>query len=306
MNNEVPLFMRTFDDIYNYVKNLNPKVIAVAQAADDDVLEAIKEASDRGIIKSILIGNKEKIERIAASIGLVLTKHEIIEAKNNLEACQIAVKLVSEGKADILMKGLVQTAEILKVVLDKDIGLRTGRTLSHVAVFESPYNRLILLTDAAMNIAPDLKVKIDIILNAVDVAREIGIDAPRVAVLGAVETVNMDMQATLDAAVLSKMSERGQIKGAIIDGPLALDNALSVEAARHKGIISPVAGNADILLVPDIEAGNMLYKSITYIGERKIAGIIMGAKKPIVLTSRSDSSEAKFNSIMLASIASNR
>ena len=298
--------MRTFDDIYNYVKNLNPKVIAVAQAADDDVLEAIKEASDRGIIKSILIGNKEKIERIAASIGLVLTKHEIIEAKNNLEACQIAVKLVSEGKADILMKGLVQTAEILKVVLDKDIGLRTGRTLSHVAVFESPYNRLILLTDAAMNIAPDLKVKIDIILNAVDVAREIGIDAPRVAVLGAVETVNMDMQATLDAAVLSKMSERGQIKGAIIDGPLALDNALSVEAARHKGIISPVAGNADILLVPDIEAGNMLYKSITYIGERKIAGIIMGAKKPIVLTSRSDSSEAKFNSIMLASIASNR
>ncbi|MGB9678773.1 MAG: phosphate butyryltransferase [Thermoanaerobacteraceae bacterium] len=298
--------MRTFDDIYNYVKNLNPKVIAVAQAADDDVLEAIKEASDRGIIKSILIGNKEKIERISASIGLVLTKHEIIEAKNNLEACQIAVKLVSEGKADILMKGLVQTAEILKVVLDKDIGLRTGRTLSHVAVFESPYNRLILLTDAAMNIAPDLKVKIDIILNAVDVAREIGIDAPRVAVLGAVETVNMDMQATLDAAVLSKMSERGQIKGAIIDGPLALDNALSVEAARHKGIISPVAGNADILLVPDIEAGNMLYKSITYIGERKIAGIIMGAKKPIVLTSRSDSSEAKFNSIMLASIASNR
>ncbi|MFV9568327.1 phosphate butyryltransferase [Thermoanaerobacter mathranii] len=297
--------MRTFEEMYNYVKDLPPKTIAVAQAADEDVLEAIKEAHEKGIVKAILVGDKEKIERTASSILLDLKDHEIIDTKNNLEACREAVKLVSEGKADILMKGLVQTAEILRVVLDKEIGLRTGRTLSHVAVFESPYNRLILLTDAAMNIAPDLKVKIDIILNAVDVARQIGIDAPRVAVLGAVETVNPDMQATLDAAILSKMSERGQIKGAIIDGPLALDNALSVEAARHKGIISPVAGNADILLVPDIEAGNMLYKAITYIAQRRIAGIIMGAKSPIVLTSRADSSEAKFNSIMLASLASN-
>lgn len=297
--------MRNFEEMYNHVKKLKPKTVSVAQAADEDVLEAIKEASLKGIIKGILVGDKEKIERIAYSISMPLKEHEIIDVKDNLQACRMAVKLVSEGKADMLMKGLVQTADILKIVLDKEIGLRSGRTLSHVAVFESPYNRLILLTDAAMNIAPDLKAKIDIILNAVDVAREIGIDAPKVAVLGAVETVNTDMQATLDAAVLSKMSERGQIKGVIIDGPLALDNALSIEAARHKGIISPVAGNADILLVPDIEAGNMLYKSITYIAERKIAGIIMGAKKPIILTSRSDSSESKFNSIMLAAIAAN-
>ncbi|MGB9780737.1 phosphate butyryltransferase [Caldanaerobacter sp.] len=297
--------MRTFAELYEHVKNLPPKVIAVAQAADEDVLEAIKEAHEKGIVRAILVGDKEKIERIASSIGMSLKDHEIVEAKSNLDACREAVRLVNEGKADILMKGLVQTAEILKVVLDKEIGLRTGRTLSHVAVFESPYERLILLTDAAMNIAPDLKVKIDIILNAIDVAKQIGIDAPRVAILGAVETVNPDMQATLDAAILSKMSERGQIKGAIIDGPLALDNALSIEAARHKGIVSPVAGNADILVVPDIEAGNILYKAITYIAQREIAGIIMGAKKPIVLTSRADSSDAKFNSIMLASLASN-
>lgn len=297
--------MRTFAELYEHVKNLPPKVIAVAQAADEDVLEAINEAYEKGIVRAILVGDKEKIERIASSIGMSLKDHEIVEAKSNLDACREAVRLVSEGRADILMKGLVQTAEILRVVLDKEIGLRTGRTLSHVAVFESPYNRLILLTDAAMNIAPDLKVKIDIILNAIDVARQIGIDAPRVAVLGAVETVNPDMQATLDAAILSKMSERGQIKGAIIDGPLALDNALSIEAARHKGIVSHVAGNADILVVPDIEAGNILYKAVTYIAQRKIAGIIMGAKKPIVLTSRADSSDAKFNSIILASLASN-
>lgn len=298
--------MRNFEEMYDYVKNLKPKTVSVAQAADEDVLESIKEASRKGIIKGILVGDKEKIERIASSLSMSLKEHEIIDVKDSIEACRMAVKLVSEGRADMLMKGLVQTADILKVVLDKEIGLRYGRTLSHVAVFESPYNRLILLTDAAMNIAPDLKAKIDIILNAVDVARAIGIDAPKVAALGAVETVNTDMQATLDAAVLSKMSERGQIKGVIIDGPLALDNALSIEAARHKGIISPVAGNADILLVPDIEAGNMLYKSITYIAKRKIAGIIMGAKKPIILTSRSDSSESKFNSILLASIAANK
>ncbi|HHY80007.1 MAG TPA: phosphate butyryltransferase [Thermoanaerobacter sp.] len=294
--------MKTFKEMYNYVKKLAPKTIAVAQAADEDVLEAIKEAHERGIVNAILVGDREKIERIASSISMPLRDHEIIDIKSSLEACREAVKLVSDGKADILMKGLVQTAEILRVVLDKEIGLRTGRTLSHVAVFESPYNRFILLTDVAMNIAPDLKAKIDIILNAADVARQIGIAMPKVAVLGAVETVNPDMQATVDAAILSKMSERGQIKNVIIDGPLALDNALSEESARQKGIVSPVAGNADILLAPDIEAGNILYKAITYIAERKIAGIIMGAKRPIVLTSRADSSESKFNSIMLASL----
>lgn len=297
--------MKTFKEMFEAAKGLKPKIVAVAQAADEDVLMAVKEASEKGIIKSILVGDKSKIEKIAHSISMPLQEHEIIDVKDPQEACYNAVKLVSDGKSDMLMKGLVQTSEILKVVLDKEIGLRTGRILSHVAIFESPYDRLMFLSDAAMNIAPDLKAKIDIINNASDVAKRIGVEIPKVAVLGAVEVVNQAMQATIDAAVLSKMSERGQFKDIIVDGPLALDNALSAEAARHKGISSKVAGNADILIVPDIEAGNMLYKSITYIAKKKIAGVIMGAKKPIILTSRSDSSESKFNSILLASIVAN-
>lgn len=294
--------MNSFKEMYDVAKNLKSKIVAVAQAADEDVLMAVKDASEKGIIKSILVGDKSKIEKIATSISMPLKEHEIIDAKDSQEACRIAVKLVSDGKSDMLMKGLVQTSEILKVVLDKEIGLRSGRILSHVAIFESPYDRLILLSDAAMNISPDLKAKIDIIYNASDVAKKIGINIPKVAILGAVEMVNPAMQATIDAAILSKMSDRGQFKDIIVDGPLALDNALSIESARHKDIISKVAGNADILIVPDIEAGNILYKSITFIVNKKIAGVIMGAKKPIILTSRSDSSESKFNSILLASI----
>ncbi|AEF17665.1 phosphate butyryltransferase [Thermoanaerobacterium xylanolyticum LX-11] len=294
--------MKSFKEMYEAVKDLNPKIVAVAQAADVDVLLAVKDAYEKGIIKAVLVGDKSEIERLALSISMPLKDHEIIDVKDDEKACRAAAKLVSDGQADMIMKGLVPTSVILKAVLDKEFDLRSDRLLSHVAVFESSFNRLMLLSDAAMNISPDLKAKIDIIYNAAYVAKKLCIRDPKVAVLAAVEMVNPAMQATIDAAILAKMSDRGQFKGMIVDGPLALDNALSIESAYHKGIISTVAGNADILIVPDIEAGNMLYKAITFIANKRIAGIIVGAKKPVILTSRSDSKESKFNSILLASI----
>jgi phosphate butyryltransferase len=214
------------------------------------------------------------------------------------------VELVSSGNADMVMKGLVDTATFLRAVLDKEKGLRTGKILSHVAVFDVPaLQRIIVLTDAAMNIAPDLMTKKQILENAVGIAKSIGIDTPKVAVVAAVEVVNPDMQPTLDAAVLSKMNDRGQIKGCIVDGPFAIDNALSEEAAEHKGIKSPVAGKADIILVPNIETGNVMYKTLTYTSNAKNGGILAGAAAPVILTSRSDSHESKLYSIALASLA---
>lgn len=295
--------IRNFKELIEKCKEIGPRTIAVAVAQDEEVLTAVDGAYKLGIAKAILVGDKEKIEGIAKACGIDVSKFEVIDEKDNVEAAKKAVQLVSSGKADMVMKGLIGTADILRAVLDKDFGLRTGRVLSHVAVFEYE-DRLMLLTDAAMNIAPDINQKAQIVQNAVIVAKALGIDTPKVAPLAAVELVNPDMPATIDAAMLSKMAERGQIKGAIIDGPLALDNAVSVEAAQHKGIKSPVAGYADILLVPDIEAGNVLYKSIVYFAKAKICGIIAGAKAPVILTSRADSHEAKLNSIALAVLVS--
>ena len=207
----------------------------------------------------------------------------------------------------MLMKGLLETSTILKAVLNKEVGLRTGRLMSHVAVFEIPvFDRLIFITDAALNMYPDLKAKVDIISNAVSVAHSLGIKNPKVAPICAVEVVNPDMPATIDASMLSKMSERGQIKGCVVDGPLAVDNALSEEAAQHKKINSPVAGKADILLLPNIEAANVMYKTLTYTTNSKSGGIIVGASAPVVLTSRADSPESKLNAIALAALVSGK
>ncbi len=291
---------RNFDEVLLAVKERPPKRIAVAAAQDDAVLEAVKGAKEQGIADFILVGDTDKIQNMAEKLDISLEGIPIIQETDDRQAVYQAVSMVSRGEADILMKGLINTADLLRAVLDKEIGLRTGRVLSHVAVYELPgFDRLIMVTDGGMNIAPNLQQKADIIQNSVKLAHVLGIDPAKVAVLAAVEVVNPDMPVTLEAAALAKMADRGQIKGAIVDGPLAFDNAISAEAAKHKGINSLVAGYADILLVPDIEAGNILGKSLVYMAGGRIAGIIMGATKPVIVTSRADTYEAKMMSLAL-------
>ncbi len=292
--------IHAFNEILKAAREKGRKTIAVAVAQDIEVLTAVNGAKNLEIADAILVGDKEEIQKAAAQCGVGLDKFEIIDEKDKEAACRKAVELVSGGKAHLVMKGLVDTSVILKAVLDETIGLRTGNVLSHVAVFDVPgYDRLFYVTDAAMNIAPTLEQKKQIIENAVTVANALGNDNPMVSVLAAVEKVNPKMQATLDAAELVKMNEEGSLKGCTLGGPFALDNAVSVEAAKHKGISHPVAGHADILMVPNIESGNLLYKSMVFFARAKNAGIIVGAKAPVVLTSRADSDEAKLNSIAI-------
>lgn len=298
--------IKNFDELLDVVKDRPKMKLSVAAAQDEEVLIAVDSARKLGIIDAVLVGDKEKIEAIAKAASIDITKYEIVDEKDLKQAARKAVSLVSEGKADYLMKGLIGTADLLRAVLDKEIGLRTKSLLSHVMVYSVPaYHKLLFLTDGGMVTYPDLNQKIQLVNNAVKVAAALGVDPIHVAPLCAVEVINPDMQATLDAAALSKMNQRGQIKGCIIDGPLALDNAISKEAAEHKGIKSPVSGEADILLVPNIEAGNLMGKSMTYFGHAKSAGVIMGAKCPIVLVSRADTHESKLYSIALGSLTSN-
>ncbi|WP_461614447.1 phosphate butyryltransferase [Clostridium sp. Marseille-QA1073] len=295
--------IKSFDEIIGKVKSQAIKTVAVAVAQDEPVLEAIRDAKKSGIANAILVGDREEIISIGKKIGMDMDDFQIIDEKNVNAAALTAVKLVSSGKADMMMKGLIDTATFLRAVLNKEVGLRTGKQMSHIAVFEIPgYDRLIFLTDAAFNMYPELKEKVDIVNNAVMVAKAVGVETPKVAPICAVEVVNPAMQATLDAAMLSKMNERGQIKGCIIDGPLALDNALSEEAAYHKKISGPVAGKADILLMANIEAGNAMYKCLTYTTKSKNGGLLAGAAAPVIVTSRADSPESKMNSIALAAL----
>ncbi|HFJ9458184.1 phosphate butyryltransferase [Bacillus cereus] len=278
------------------------KTVAVAVAEDHEVIEAVAKAIKLQLAQFRLYGNQEKIMGMLQEHGLQTSEHvEVIAAMSSAEAAELSVKAVRNSEADVLMKGNIPTANILKAVLNKEWGLRKGSVLSHVAAFEvQNYDRLIFVTDAAMNIAPDVTQKAAIIQNTVEVAQAIGIDLPKVAPIAAVEVVNPAMQATIDAAMLTQMNRRGQIKDCIVDGPLALDNAVSQIAAEHKGIVSDVAGKADILLVPTIEAGNVLYKSLVYFADAKVGAMIAGAKAPIVLTSRADSAETKVYSLALA------
>lgn len=294
---------KNFDDLLTKLKVAKTKKLAVAVAQDEPVLEAVKAAKDRGIADAILVGDREKIEEVATKIDMDLSSFEIVHEADVKKAALKAIELVSSGQADMVMKGLVDTATFLRSVLNKEVGLRTGKLMSHVSVFEiEGIDRLILLTDAAFNTYPELKDKAQIIKNSVVVAKACGIQTPKVAPICAVEVVNPDMQATVDAALLSKMSDRGQIKGCIVDGPLALDNALSIEAAEHKGISGSVAGNADILLLPNIETANVMYKTLTYTAHTKNGGILVGTSAPVILTSRADSFETKVNSIVLAAL----
>ncbi|UII54783.1 phosphate butyryltransferase [Cytobacillus spongiae] len=292
------------DSLIEKATQYENKTVAVAAAEDHEVIEAVGEALKRNLANFMLFGDKEKIIDIINEIDPDMAKNEhikIIHANSKVLASEQAVKAVKLNEANVLMKGNVPTATILKAVLNKEYGLRTGSVLSHVAVFEVPdYDRFTIVTDAAMNIEPDLSQKAQIVSNAVQIARGIGIDMPKVAPIAAVEVVNPAMQATLDAAALTQMNQRGQIPNCIIDGPLALDNAVSKLAAEHKGIKSEVAGQADILLVPTIEVGNVLYKSLIYFAKAKVGAVIAGAKAPIVLTSRADSAESKLYSLALA------
>jgi phosphate butyryltransferase len=295
------------ENLLTKAAKMNGKVVAVASAEDEEVIEAVSEAIKRDLAQFILFGNKEEILNLIHAKDIIEDQVQIIQARTKEQSAELAVRAVHQKEASVLMKGNVPTATLLKAVLNKEYGLRTGRVLSHVAIFEVPgFQKLKIVTDAAMNIDPDLQQKEQIIVNAVDIAMAIGIERPKVAALAAVEVVNPSMQATIDAASLTIMNKRGQIKNCIIDGPLALDNAISLEAAKHKKIESEIAGQADILLVPTIEAGNVLYKSLIYFAKARVGAVIAGAKAPIVLTSRSDSSESKLNSLALAICSSEK
>ncbi len=299
--------MKRLRELLDLAKEGKRRSIAVAAAEDADVLEAVFLAKKEGIANPVLIGQVKKIEKTAQSLGINLADFEIIDATDTVSAAQLAVKMVRDGTCDLLMKGLVRTAELLRIVLDKEMGFRTGRLLSHVFLVELPRRRRwYAMTDGGIVIAPSISEKLQILENALELMHLLGIKEPKVAVLAAVETVSPSMPATMDAALLTVMAARKQIKGAIVDGPLALDVAISTKAAKVKGVKSPVAGKADILLVPDIEAGNLLGKALVYGCGGVAAGVVMGARKPIVLTSRADSAETKLLSIALGAVLAGR
>jgi len=295
---------RTLEDLQKVIKDTkNKKKLVLAVSQDSQSLGAIYDAYKAGVVDPVLIGSKSETEQLISEGGYDFPDVQIINESDPGKAVEIAVRMVHNHEADILMKGKVGTSDLLKGVLNREWGLRTGRLLSHFALFEvATYHKLIAVTDVAMNIAPNLSDKIHIVNNSVEYLNKMGIAKPKVAVLGAIEMVNENMQATMDAALLSKMNQRDQIKNCIIDGPLAFDNAVSFESAKQKKIKSEVAGDTDLLLMPDIEVGNVLYKSLVFFAKAKVASVILGASAPIVLTSRSDSEESKFNSILLAAI----
>ena len=295
--------IRSMDELTQAAKSAEPRKMAVACAQDAPVLEAVKLAYENKIIIPVLIGDEQKIKEEAAKANVPVQEWDIINVPDKKEACETAAKMASEGKISLIMKGMVDTSVIMKAVLNKEFGLRESGVLSHVGVLEvAGFDRLFAVTDCALNIAPDLDAKAAIINNAVKVCHALGNEEPKVAALCAVEKVNEKMECTLDADRLSKMNQEGQIKGCVVGGPFALDNAVSAEAAAHKGIDSPIAGKADVLLVPDIEAGNLLIKSMEYFGHAKKAGVIMGARIPVALTSRATSPESKMYTIAIAKI----
>ncbi|WP_094607212.1 Phosphate acetyltransferase [Sporomusa silvacetica DSM 10669] len=293
--------IRDFEELELSVKSMGCRKIAIAAAADEDVLKVKDQVEKAGLAVCILVGDKAKILEIAKTLNIEINIDSIIDIPDTVEAAKKAVSLVRLGEADLIMKGHLQTGDFLRAVLDKEVGLRTNRLLSQVTVCQKPDgDGLMLITDCAMNIAPDINGKKMILENAVELALKLDIQKPKVALLCAVEMVNLDMPDTTDAAILSKMAERGQIKNAQVDGPLALDNAMSLISAAHKGIDSPVAGRADILVVPNINVGNALHKSLLFFAGKSIASVVMGAKVPIIMTSRADSPETKYLSVALS------
>jgi phosphate acetyltransferase len=292
-----------YEHLLEITRGLAPIPMAVIHPCDSESLKGALLARDRGLIDPTLVGPEDKIRKLAEELNLNLYGCQFLNVPHSHAAAESGVALAREGLVEALMKGSLHTDELMSEVIDKATGLRTERRISHVFMMDVPtYPRPLLITDAAVNVAPDLMTKVDIVQNAIDLARMLHIVEPKVAILAAVETVNAKMQATLDAAALCKMADRGQIKGGLLDGPLAFDNAISVVAARTKGIKSAVAGQADILLVPDIESGNMLAKQLEYLADALSAGIVLGARVPIVLTSRADSAQTRTASTAIAMV----
>jgi phosphate butyryltransferase len=297
--------IKNFKELIEAAKKQGVMRLAVAAAQDTDVLKAVAEAKEMGLVEPILVGDQEKIIEIMKKLNITSELYEIINEPDLIQAARKAVELVSTGEAEFLMKGILQTADILRAVLDKEIGLRTENLLSHVMVYEvSSYHKLLFLTDGGMNVAPDLNQKVQILENAVIACKALGMDSVNAACLASAEVVNPKIQATVDAKAIADMKDKWDALGVSVIGPAALDLAISKEACEHKGYHEPGAGDADILLAPYIEVGNALGKSLTYFAGSKSAGVIMGAKAPIVLVSRADSSEAKLLSIALGSLIS--
>jgi phosphate acetyltransferase len=284
-------------------RELPPTRTAIAHPCDESSLRAVVDAASAGLIAPILVGPRARIEAVARQRGLDISKYEIVDAPHSEASAAAAVALVREGRAEALMKGSLHTDELMGAVVRRDTGLRTARRISHCFIMDVPgHPEPLIITDAAVNIAPTLKDKVHIVQNAIDLARDVGLPEVRVAVLSAMETVNPDVPSTLEAAALCKMADRGQITGGILDGPLALDNAISPEAAQIKKIDSPVAGRANVLVVPDLEAGNMLAKSLSFLAGADAAGIVLGARVPIILTSRADSVLTRLASCAVATL----
>jgi len=292
-----------YEELIAYCKALPPVPTAVVHPCDETSLKGAIEAAELGILKPILVGPRAKIEATAAQFHIDITGCEIVDAEHSHAAADLAVQLVREGKAEMLMKGSLHTDELMGAVVRTGTGLRTERRISHAFIMDVPaLDRPVIVTDAAINIFPTLEDKQHIIQNAIDLALALGFKQPKVGILSAVETINPKIQSTVEAAALCKMADRGQITGGILDGPLALDNAINLNAAQIKHINSPVAGYADILVVPDLEAGNMLAKSLTFLADADAAGIVLGARVPIILTSRADSVMTRLASCAVAAL----
>jgi phosphate acetyltransferase len=292
-----------FHQLVARAQKFPPVKVAIAHPCDQVSLESALAAADMKLIEPILVGPEHRIREVASKHGFDISKFEIVDAEHSHDSAAKAVELVRGGRAEALMKGSLHTDELMSAVVKRDTGLRTARRISHCFVMDVPgHDQPLMISDAAVNIAPDLKTKVDIIQNAIDLAHALSPNEVRVAILSAMESVNPDVPSTVEAAALCKMADRGQITGAIVDGPLALDNAISPEAAAIKKISSPVAGRANVLIVPDLEAGNMLAKSLSFLADADAAGIVLGAKVPIILTSRADEEMARLASCAVAQL----
>jgi len=292
-----------YERLLERCRGLAPVPTAVVHPCEETALSGAVEAAEAGLIEPILVGPRKKIEETAKAADIDLGDLEIADTPHSVASAAQAVALVREGRAEVLMKGSLHTDELMSAIVSREGGLRTGRRISHVFIMDVPtYHKVLIVTDAAINIAPTLEDKVDICQNAIDLAILLGLEKPKVAILAAVETVNSKMSATLDAAALCKMAERGQIKGGILDGPLAFDNAISKQAAQTKGIRSEVAGDPDILLAPDLEAGNILAKQLSFLANADSAGMVLGARVPVILTSRADSVRSRIASCGVAKL----
>lgn len=290
----------TFAQLMKEAREVGPKTVAIAAAHEQEILLAAEDAEKRGLADCILVGDRTVIGEIAEQASIHIGRMMVIHEPEPKQAARKVMELVRLGHAQIAMKGKIETGDFLRAALDREVGLRVGRLLTHVGIFEIPgFDRLIFISDAGVVVAPTMEQKIEIVQNAIYVAQRLGVEQPKVAILAATEMVNPKIPATLDAANLSKMADRGQIEGGLIDGPLALDNAISPESAQIKGIKSDVAGRADILIPPDVEAANVLAKAITYFAKGNMAGVVVGGKSPLIVASRSDPHETKLVSMAL-------